>query len=63
MAALACILGCEGTVLGAEERAFFRDARPWGFILFKRNIETPDQVRALTAALCGRRWRTTTRPS
>ncbi len=25
--------------------------RPWGFILFKRNVETPDQVKALTAAL------------
>lgn len=47
----ACILGCAGTTLSAEEVAFFRDARPWGFILFKRNIESPAQVRALTAAL------------
>jgi beta-N-acetylhexosaminidase len=47
----AAILGCAGTTLTAEEIALFRDARPWGFILFKRNIETPDQVRALTAAL------------
>lgn len=47
----ACILGCEGTVLGAEERAFFRDVRPFGFALFKRNIETADQCRALTDAL------------
>ena len=47
----ACILGCQGPQLTPEERAFFSDARPWGFILFKRNIETPDQVRALTAAL------------
>ncbi|MDP1632998.1 MAG: beta-N-acetylhexosaminidase [Caulobacter sp.] len=47
----AAILGCLGTVLSAEEKAFFRDVRPWGFVLFKRNIETPDQVRALTAAL------------
>lgn len=47
----ACILGCAGKALTAEERAFFRDVRPWGFILFARNIETPDQVRALTAAL------------
>lgn len=47
----AAILGCAGTVLSAEEAAFFRDVRPWGFILFKRNIETPDQVRKLTAAL------------
>ncbi|HEY3888912.1 MAG TPA: beta-N-acetylhexosaminidase [Caulobacteraceae bacterium] len=47
----ACILGCAGPRLSDEERAFFRDARPWGFILFKRNIENPDQVRALTEAL------------
>ena len=47
----ASILGCSGLSLTAEERAFFREVRPWGFILFKRNVETPDQVRALTAAL------------
>ena len=51
MSLSAAILGCAGTVLSAEEIAFFRDVKPWGFILFKRNIETPDQVRALTAAL------------
>ena len=47
----ACILGCGGPTLSAEEAAFFRDARPWGFILFARNIETPDQVRKLVADL------------
>jgi beta-N-acetylhexosaminidase len=47
----AAILGCQGPVLTAEETAFFRDVRPWGFVLFRRNIDTPDQVRALTAAL------------
>src|SRR5204862_341048 len=47
----AVILGCSGTVLTTEERAFFRDLRPWGFILFKRNIGTPEEVRALTASL------------
>ncbi len=47
----ACILGCAGPRLSEAERAFFRDARPWGFILFRRNIESPDQVRALTEAL------------
>lgn len=51
MSPRACILGCEGVALGAEERAFFRDVRPWGFILFARNIGTADEVRALTAAL------------
>ena len=30
---------------------FFREVQPWGFILFARNIERPDQVRALVAAL------------
>ena len=47
----ACILGCAGTALTAEERAFFGDVRPWGFILFRRNIESPDQVRALTDSM------------
>ena len=47
----ACILGCSGLSLGAEERAFFTDVRPRGFILFKRNVDTPDQVRALVASL------------
>ena len=45
------IYGLAGPVLSAAEDAFFRDVKPWGFILFARNIETPDQVRALTAAL------------
>jgi len=47
----AVIFGCAGPALTAEERAFFRDQRPWGFILFARNIETPEQVRTLTGAL------------
>jgi beta-N-acetylhexosaminidase len=51
LAISAAILGCAGTALLAEEAAFFRDVKPWGFILFKRNIESPDQVRVLTAAL------------
>ncbi len=48
---LALILGCAGPTLSPEEAAFFRAVQPWGFILFKRNVETPEQVRALTAAL------------
>jgi beta-N-acetylhexosaminidase len=47
----ATILGCLGTELSAVERAFFRDADPLGFILFARNVETPDQVLRLTQAL------------
>jgi beta-N-acetylhexosaminidase len=48
---LACIFGLSGPILTDDEAAFFRDAQPWGFILFRRNIETPDQVRRLTGAL------------
>eukprot|EP01037_Dinobryon_pediforme_P030932 gene30932-35207_t len=51
MTSKAFISGCAGTELQPEERAFFRAERPWGFILFKRNCDTPDQLRALTAAL------------
>lgn len=47
----ALILAPAGPVLSEDERDFFRDADPWGFILFARNIETPDQARALTASL------------
>ncbi|WP_454715186.1 beta-N-acetylhexosaminidase [Caulobacter segnis] len=47
----AAILGCSGATLTADEVAFFKDVKPWGFILFKRNIADPEQVRALTAAL------------
>ena len=43
--------GVAGTGLTPAERAFFREADPWGFILFGRNIDTPDQVRALCAGL------------
>ena len=49
----AAILGCAGTELSKEERAFFMDVKPWGFILFKRNVDTPDQVRKLVDALRG----------
>src|SRR5437764_849439 len=47
----ATIFGCAGPTLSAEERAFFRDADPLGFILFARNIETPEQARRLTEEL------------
>jgi beta-N-acetylhexosaminidase len=50
MTARAFITGVSGTALAAEERAFLGEAEPWGLIVFARNIETPDQVRALTAA-------------
>jgi beta-N-acetylhexosaminidase len=47
----ATILGVEGLSLGADEAAFLRDADPWGFILFARNVESPAQLRRLTADL------------
>ena len=47
----AAIYGCSGHRLTEDERAFFAQTRPWGFILFRRNIDTPDQVRALTDEL------------
>lgn len=43
----AFICGCGGTVLSDAERGFLRETEPFGLILFKRNIETPTQVRAL----------------
>jgi len=51
VSASACILGCSGPVLTHAERMFFAEVRPWGFILFARNVETPDQLRTLTASL------------
>ena len=50
-ATAACIFGCEGPALGDAERAFFAETAPWGFILFARNVETPDQLRRLTGDL------------
>ena len=47
----AYILAPAGAVLTADEAAFFRQADPWGFIVFQRNCETPDQLRRLTSGL------------
>lgn len=51
MAAHACILGLSGLELTSEERAFFRSTQPLGFIVFRRNIETPEQLKRLVADL------------
>ena len=48
---VAAIFTCAGHHLTDDERAFFKDANPFGFILFADNINTPDQIRALTASL------------
>ena len=45
------IFGLSGTTLTPDERAFFRDADPAGYILFARNCETRAQLRALTDEL------------
>jgi|SRR5579862_54312 len=47
MAARAFITGVAGLALNAAERAFLRAAQPWGLIIFKRNISTPQQVQEL----------------
>ena len=47
----AVILGCEGPRLSQREQEFFRQIRPFGFILFARNIEDAEQVTALCAEL------------
>lgn len=45
------IYGCKGTELTPDERGFFADAQPWGFILFARNVADPGQVRKLVGSL------------
>ena len=47
MAVRAFISGLSGPILTDDERAFLRDASPWGIILFKRNVEDPAQIRRL----------------
>ena len=47
----AAIFGCAGFVLSDQEKRFFEQNRPLGYILFARNVETPAQVKALCQAL------------
>ena len=47
----AFITGVSGPELNADERAFIRAERPWGFILFRRNVENPAQVARLIREL------------
>src|SRR5450631_4846387 len=47
MAARAFITGLAGLTLTTAERAFVREAQPWGLIIFKRNISDPAQVQEL----------------
>src|SRR5215467_9051781 len=48
MASRAFITGLAGLSVSANERAFLREAKPWGLIIFKRNVSTPSQVAELT---------------
>ena len=45
------IFGLSGATLSADERAFFREADPAGYILFGRNCQSREQLRALTDSL------------
>lgn len=47
----AAIFGPQGPEITAWEQGFFRETQPFGFILFARNIDTPDQLRRLTYSL------------
>jgi beta-N-acetylhexosaminidase len=47
----AFICGLQGTLLSSEEAVFLRTAQPWGVILFKRNLDEPDQIRRLCRAI------------
>ena len=49
MTARAFISGLSGVAITHDEARFLREARPWGLILFRRNIDNPSQVKALTA--------------
>ncbi len=48
---LPIIFGVSGPHATEEELSFFREVNPFGFILFARNLETPDQIQRLTASL------------
>src|SRR6266516_2359590 len=52
MSSRAFITGVSGLKLTDSEREFIRAERPWGFILFKRNIDAPAQVARLVGELC-----------
>lgn len=50
MAARAFITGLAGLTVSPSERAFLREARPWGLIIFRRNVSTPSQVTDLVSS-------------
>lgn len=50
MAVRAFICGLAGTDISPEERAFLRRSDPFGLIVFRRNVDSPEQLAALTAS-------------
>jgi len=50
MSARAFITGLAGLTISANQRAFLRDAQPWGLIIFQRNVSSPAQVYDLTSS-------------
>ena len=50
---LAVLFGCAGERLSADERSFFAEADPLGFILFQRNCREPEQARGLVDEMRG----------
>src|SRR6202035_2651193 len=51
MSPRAFISGIADKTLSAAERSFLRDADPWGVIFFGRNVESPEQVKRLSASI------------
>lgn len=47
----ATILGCSGPTLSQREISFFRDANPFGFIVFDRNLDDGEQILTLCNSL------------
>ncbi|WP_421783595.1 hypothetical protein [Kiloniella litopenaei] len=45
------IFGCEGHSLTDWEKGFFSEVKPYGYILFARNCDNPDQIRDLVSEL------------
>jgi len=50
MTVSAFIIGCSGHVLTSQETDFLREYDPWGLILFQRNCQSPEQVKALISS-------------
>ena len=45
------IVSIKGTKLTKKEKFFFKNERPWGIILFKRNLKTHTQIKDLISQI------------